>query len=291
MTNDRRPRVLIVEDEPDMNSLLAEVLTAYGYEPVRASDVEEALAAIAREAPDALLLDLMLPGRSGLELCRQLKTSRQTRRIPIVICTALDRAADRRNGYEAGADDYVTKPLTPEGLVARLAACLPSRPGLPEAGPPPPKAGPPREDRAGRAAPGASPAESGRLVLAMDLTASVADLKSLNLLVTQLYWRTDLPPEEIEALRAGLVALADAAERWAASHRGTAPVRLAMDLDGLRLELRFRSIAEGGEAFLAEQLDPESPVPAGLTDAGLIDRIRREDGDVVLEKTFPPQTA
>ena len=276
MTNDKRPRMLIVEDEPDMNSLLAEVLTAYGYDPVRASDVEEALAAIARETPDALLLDLMLPGRSGLELCRQLKTSRQTRRIPIVICTALDRAADRRTGYEAGADDYVTKPFTPEGLVATLAACLAPASGLPS-------------DKT--AAPGASPAESGRLVLTMDLTASVADLKSLNLLVTQLYCRTDLAPPEIEALRAGILALADAAGRWAASHRGAAPVRLTMDLDGRRLQLRFHSIAEGGEAFLSEQLDPESPVPAGFTDAGLIDRISREDGDVVLEKTFPPQTA
>jgi DNA-binding response OmpR family regulator len=261
MTNDQRPRVLIVEDEPDMNSLLAEILTAYGYEPVRASDVEEALASIARQAPDALLLDLMLPGRSGLELCRQLKTSRETRCIPIVICTALDRPVDRRHGYEAGADDYVTKPFTPEGLVARLAACL------------------------------AAPAGSDHLVLAMDLAASLADLKSVNLLVTHLYGRTDLPPRDIEALRAGLVALADAADRWAASHRGAAPVRLTADFDGQRLELRFHPIAEGGEAFLAEQLDPESPVPAGFTDAGLIDRIRREGGDVVLEKAVPPRTA
>ena len=260
MANNPRPRVLIVEDEPDMNSLLAEILTAYGYDPVRASDVEEALAAIARQAPDALLLDLMLPGRSGLELCRQLKTSRETRGIPIVICTALDRPVDRRHGYEAGADDYVTKPFTPEGLVARLAASL------------------------------AAPAESGRLVLTADLTGAVADLKSVNLLVTQLYGRTDLASREIEALRAGLVALADAAGRWAAGHRGTAPVRLTADFDGRRLELRFHPIAEGGEAFLAEQLDPESPVPAGFTDAGLVDRIRREGGDVVLEKTVPPQT-
>ena len=262
MADEKRPRVLIVEDEPDMNNLLAEVLSAYGFESDQAGDAEQALAHLAARTPDAILLDLMLPGLSGLELCRQLKTSRATRTIPIVILTALDRAADRRHGYETGADDYVTKPFTPEGLVARLQVCL---------------------DQCRDAQ-----ASCGHLTRTLDLSASLADLKAINTLATCLYCYTDFPVPQIEALRSGLVALADAAGQWAAQRRGTSPVRMTVDLNGERLQLKFRAVGEGGDAFLAEHLDAEASVPAAFTDAGIIDRVSRDGAEIVLEKMIPP---
>jgi len=119
-----RPRVLVVEDEPDMNNLLADVLRAFDFQPVQAADGREALDRLGEQRPDAVILDLMLPGMSGYELCRRLKTSGETAPIPVLILTALDRETDRRTAYEAGADDYMTKPFAPETLIERLRACL-----------------------------------------------------------------------------------------------------------------------------------------------------------------------
>ena len=124
MTSDAPPRVLIVEDEPDMNDLLADILSAYDFDPVQAASGEQCLAMLAEQPPDAILLDLMLPGMSGIEVCKKLKDSRATRTIPILILTALDSHPDRLNAYEAGADDYMTKPFAPDALVSRLRACL-----------------------------------------------------------------------------------------------------------------------------------------------------------------------
>ena len=258
---DERLRVLIVEDEPDMNSLEADILSAYGFEPIRAADAEEALAALERIVPAAIVLDLMLPGLSGLELCRRLKTSRATQGIPILICSALDAAVERRMGYEAGADDYLSKPFQPEALVARLECCLAPR------------------------------QECDCLAMDLSLAASLEDVKAVNALVSRLYSLTDLAPPQIEALRAGLLAISEAAGRWAVRHRGAAPVHLAVDLNRQRLVLAFRAAAEGGEAFLAEHLDAEASIPAGFTDAGVIDRMSRQDGQVVLEKMLAPPAA
>lgn len=245
-----------------MNDLLADLLTAYGFQPIQATAGRQALAILAREKPSAILLDLMLPDLSGFEICRQLKTSRETRKIPILILTALDRPIDRRYGFETGADDYLTKPFTPESLVERLRTCV---------------------DRFAQTC-----RECAHLVLTVELSASVNDLKAFNALVTCLYCQTDLPSDEIEALRSGLVSLADAARRWAAAHRGASPVRLTIDLDASRLRLAFRPACEGAEAFLAEHLDPEAVVPSAFTDAGIIDRMTTVNGDVLFEKTLPP---
>jgi len=128
MTARDRPRVLVVEDEPDMNNLLAEVLRAFGFEPVQAADGRQALDRLCEQPPDAVLLDLMLPGMSGYELCRRLKTSEETASIPVLILSALDRQPDRQAAFQAGADDYMTKPFAPETLIERLRECLRERP-------------------------------------------------------------------------------------------------------------------------------------------------------------------
>ena len=265
MATEARPRVLIVEDEPDMNHLLADVLSAYGFEPIPAATGQEALTILAEQTPDAILLDLMLPDLNGFELCHQLKTSRTTRKIPVVILTALDRPADRRDGYKTGAADYVTKPFTPEGLVARLRACLEHC-----------------------CAVQAVQKECSHLVLTADLSASINDLKVFNTLTTCLYCMTDLVPDQMEALRRGLISLSDAAGHWAADHRSLAPVQLTIDLTPTRLRLQFQPTSKESEGFLAEHLHPEAAVPSEFTDAGVIDRLMEEAGGVVLEKRLRP---
>ena len=263
MTSDARPRVLIVEDEPDMNNLLADILSAYGFEAMQAGSGEQGLAMLAEQPPDAILLDLMLPGLSGIEVCKKLKGSRTTRFIPILILTALDSHPDRRNAYKAGADDYMTKPFAPDALVSRLRACLEQTPQSPDG--------------------------CDHLELAIEPRGSLGDLKAINALVTCLYCRANLAADEIEALRKGLVHLADAGDRWATDRDGRPPVRLSIRFEGRSLRLTFAPATEGGDAFLAEHLAADAAVPAALTDAGAIDRIVPAGAGVTLEKTLPPR--
>ncbi len=255
-------RVLVVEDEPEINDLVCEVLAAEGMDPVPALDGEAGLAEAEASRPAAIVLDLMLPKLSGLDVCRRLKTDPATRAIPILVLTALQGDNDRRVAFEAGADDYMTKPFSPIGLVSRLEACL-ARARQIEA------------------------QETFRTTF--DLTTSLAGLKALNGLVTALYCRTALDARRIEALRTGLVHLGDAAAEWAAANRGVVPVRLTAELGEEHLRLRFAPAEEDvAEAFLVEHLDPDALVPAGFTDAGIIDR-QTQDGDaVVMETRLPP---
>jgi DNA-binding response OmpR family regulator len=111
--------VLVVEDEPTLRETLAEALEAEGYRVVTASDGRDALARFRAERPDLVLLDLMLPELSGIEVCRII---RQESGVPIVMLTAKDSELDKVVGLELGADDYVTKPFSLRELSARLRA-------------------------------------------------------------------------------------------------------------------------------------------------------------------------
>ncbi len=117
-------RVLIVEDEPAVRRLLAYNLEAAGFEVTAARDGEEALLQIEELPPDLLILDWMLPGLSGIELCRRLRRRPATARLPVIMLTARVEESDRLRGLETGADDYVTKPFSPAELVARVRAVL-----------------------------------------------------------------------------------------------------------------------------------------------------------------------
>ena len=117
-------RILIVEDERDVVRLLTYNLEKEGFRVNSVSDGSLVLPEIRREAPDLLILDLMLPGMDGLEVCRQLRRHERYSRIPILIVTARSGEADRVVGLELGADDYVTKPFSMRELVARVRALL-----------------------------------------------------------------------------------------------------------------------------------------------------------------------
>jgi two-component system, OmpR family, response regulator MprA len=115
-------RILVVDDEPAVRDSLERALRLEGYDIELAANGSEALAAVARQPPDALLLDLMMPRIDGLEVCRRLRT--QGDRTPVLVLTARDAVSDRVAGLDAGADDYVVKPFALEELLARLRALL-----------------------------------------------------------------------------------------------------------------------------------------------------------------------
>ena len=117
-------RILVVDDEPANVELLARRLEALGAESLRAMNGEEALAVAAREMPDLILLDVMMPGIGGLETCRRLKVNDKTAPIPVIFATALTDAADLSKGFEVGGVDYIRKPIEPIELAARVRSAI-----------------------------------------------------------------------------------------------------------------------------------------------------------------------
>ena len=118
------PKILVVEDEPNQVELIEFNLNSEGYEIVVARDGEEALNLAEEENPDLILLDWMLPKVSGIEVCRQLRRSKMTREIPIVMLTARSEESDKIRGLDIGADDYITKPYSIKELLARVRAAM-----------------------------------------------------------------------------------------------------------------------------------------------------------------------
>jgi two-component system alkaline phosphatase synthesis response regulator PhoP len=119
-----RGRILVIDDEKDLIELVRYNLEKEGYSVQSAQDGESGLAAAKREMPDLILIDLMLPGIDGLDVCRSLRTVDKTAHIPVIMLTAKSAESDRILGLELGADDYVTKPFSPRELLARIKAVL-----------------------------------------------------------------------------------------------------------------------------------------------------------------------
>ncbi|MDY0040869.1 MAG: response regulator [Desulforhabdus sp.] len=116
--------VLIVEDETDILQLLKYHVEAAGFDALTAQDGYEALSLAKRQLPNLVLLDLMIPGLDGFEVCRELKRNAETKHIPIIMLTAKGEEIDRIVGLELGADDYVVKPFSPRELILRIRAVL-----------------------------------------------------------------------------------------------------------------------------------------------------------------------
>jgi len=117
-------RILVVEDESDIRKLIAYHLLQERFKVLEAQNGEDALELVRREKPRLIILDLMLPGLSGMEFCKMIRQQPQSMHIPIVMLTAKAGEADRVLGLEMGADDYVTKPFSPREMVARVHAVL-----------------------------------------------------------------------------------------------------------------------------------------------------------------------
>jgi class 3 adenylate cyclase len=117
-------RILVVDDTPQNVKLLADLLQAKGYGVTTAADGESALERLKAEAPDVVLLDVMMPGLSGYEVCERIRADPRTALLPVVLVTALDPQEERVRGIEAGADDFLSKPINQQELFARVKSLL-----------------------------------------------------------------------------------------------------------------------------------------------------------------------
>src|SRR6187431_2799082 len=117
-------RVLVAEDDTDIGSLLEHYLKKAGFLPTVVTSGREVMPLVKRDTPDLVVLDLMLPGLDGLQVCRAIRADARTAAIPIIMVTAKAEESDRIVGLELGADDYVSKPFSPNELIARARALL-----------------------------------------------------------------------------------------------------------------------------------------------------------------------
>jgi DNA-binding response OmpR family regulator len=124
MTDRGTPLVLVADDEEDIRALVAFRLKRAGYEVITASDGEEALLLATSRLPDLAVLDMMMPKATGLEVTRSMREQATTKDIPVILLTARAQEADVARGFEAGADDYVKKPFSPQDLQTRVQALL-----------------------------------------------------------------------------------------------------------------------------------------------------------------------
>ena len=119
-----KPRVLIVDDDPSVLRMMEYVFDRADYEVHLATNGPEALSKVNETKPDLIILDVMMPDVNGLEVCQRLRAEPASAHLPIIMLSAKDQLEDKVNGFEAGADDYVAKPVDPRELLARAKALL-----------------------------------------------------------------------------------------------------------------------------------------------------------------------
>ena len=129
-----RETILVVEDDENIQQLVGYNLAKAGFHVLYADNGEQALSVIKREKPELIVLDLMLPGLSGFEVCKLVRKDPKTRNLPIVMLTAKSEENDMAMGLDLGADDYITKPFSPKILISRIKAALRRKEGLSEDG-------------------------------------------------------------------------------------------------------------------------------------------------------------
>lgn len=226
---------LIVEDDPDQANLAAQFVRLRGYEPVLAATGEEGLSYAASVCPDVVLLDLMLPDTDGFEVCRILKSERQTMSTPIVMVTALNSDQHRLRGFRVGANAYVTKPYGAQELFDAIAAARAWKAGLDQA------------------------SIEGELHL--ELNSESPFLQDVNDLLGNLCRHTPLTQLQISQLRQGVMEMGQNAIEWGNRHNAEKLVQITYRLYPDRVEI---VVTDEGSGFdqknLAHAASPDDPV-------------------------------
>lgn len=226
---------MVVEDEPVMNELVSEILRFSDFGAQSVLTGEEALQACHESPPDAVLLDIMLPGISGYEVCHQLKCTRDTNLVPIVMLTAMDRRDDRVRGIRVGADAYVTKPFDPVVLIEVLDKTI--------------------ERVHSRMANGLC----GYLELSFQ--SDVSYLMEVNDLLLGLYAQSPLSDKEIQEIRYCLLEIGKNAIEWGNRNQRNLLIHMEYALSGQSLEFTIRDEGKGFDpADLPHAAAPDDPL-------------------------------
>jgi CheY-like chemotaxis protein/anti-sigma regulatory factor (Ser/Thr protein kinase) len=274
---------LIVEDHPDQARMVARMVNLKGYEAVVAETGEQALGLCQQHRPDVVLLDLMLPDISGFEVCRLLRSDRETVLTPIVMLTALHGADSRSRGFRVGANAYVTKPYGPSDLFEALAEARSWR------------------DRLVR--------NSMRGEIHLELNSETTFLQEVNDFLASLFATTPLGSEQVSHLRQGIMEMGQNAIEWGNKYHTDKLVWITYRLYADRVEITIRDQGEGFDpAGLEHAASPDDPLAhmdirekLGLREGGfgilisrgMVDELRYNErgNEVTLIKRFPAPAA
>jgi DNA-binding response OmpR family regulator len=185
---ERTDRILVVEDDEDLCRLICRLLELEGYSAEAVHDGREAMKRLSTHPPDAIILDVMLPGLSGFEICQRLKIGRKTNAIPVLMLTAADTSQSRESGLRVGADRYLTKPFAPDVLLQTLREILEHR-----------------RDRAGRAL---------HTSVELQMQSDSRHREQLNDMLSELLTLTPMSEEQIWRIRYAVLEMIENAAEW-----------------------------------------------------------------------------
>ena len=280
---DKSERILVVEDDADLSSLLCELLSHSGYCADASTDGPAAVERVSCERPDAIVLDVMLPGMDGFEVCQRLKFHRETNLIPILMLTALDSREARERGLRVGADRYLTKPFEPDELLREVRDTLDHRRRLIE----------------GRV----------RTSIKLQMQSDSRYREQLNDLLSELFLLTPLTEEEVGRIRYAVLEMASNAIEWGNRKRRELTVTIAYEVTDDHVKFIIEDQGSGfNPTELPHAANDDDPIAhmsireqLGLRDGGfgiliakgMVDRVEyNETGNqVTLIKYFAPMPA
>lgn len=243
-------RILVVEDDRDLSALICRLLELEGYSAECVHDGRDAITRLAERAPDAIILDLMLPGMSGFEICQRVKISRKTNTIPVLMLTAADTVKSRDYGLRVGADSYLTKPFSPDVLLGALRHTLDHR-----------------DRRAAR---------TTRTSVALQMQSDSRHREQLNDMLSELLQLTPMTEEQIWRIRYAVLEMIENAAEW--GNRRQKDLTVTIEYEVHDDSVQFVITDEGGGfdpshlPHAATTEDPLSHLPIreklGLRDGG-----------------------
>jgi DNA-binding response OmpR family regulator len=246
----RGDRILIVEDDADLGGLLCDLLRTEGYDAICIDNGEAAVKRVADDPPDAVVLDVMLPGMDGFEVCQRLKFHRETNLIPILMLTALDDEKARGRGLRVGADRYLTKPFEPDQLLAEIRSTLEHR----------------RKQEEGQV----------KTAIQFQMHSDGRLREQLNDLLSELFRQTPLSEEDVGRIRYAVLEMVQNAVEWGNRRRQDLEVSISYEVTSEAVKF---VITDQGEGFnptdlphAASEEDPVSHMSIreklGLRDGG-----------------------